>query len=215
MTQGTGRCRNELMWMRIASGVFGAALCANAQPSQTRKSDVIVGFQWLGDEIEYKSPRPGEDPAKLLPVSPWLQKSGPQIHGDSFPMTWADDDEIYTSAGDPGWAGKYDGLDIEKLSGDPPNYTIARVNPMPDYEGLGGEGKKPTGMISVNGVLYLAFQNLLGPKPPAYGPQDNGKQGQEGKVSQHGSDAMIVSSRDHGRTWAPAIKGHPGSDVPR
>jgi hypothetical protein len=190
----------------FAFALGSACLGQSPRPKAVKKSEVIVGFQWLGDAIEYRSPRPGDDPSQLGPVSSWFSKTEPQMRGDTFPMTWADDDEIYASLGDPNWGGKDDGLDIEKLAGMPPDYTISRVNPMSDYKGSGGEGKKPSGMISVNGVLYLAFQNLLGPKPPAYGPQDNGKQGEEGKVSQHGSDAMIVSSRDHGKTWTPAIK---------
>ena len=51
----------------------------------------------------------------------------------------------------------------------PPHYTITRVNAMPEYRGSGGGGPKPTGMISVHGVLYLAVQNLFGKKPPAFG----------------------------------------------
>jgi Domain of unknown function (DUF4185) len=166
-----------------------------------KKSKVLIGFQWLGDEVEYPPPGPGEDKSAIGPVNPYLAKAGYHIHGDTFPMTWADDDEIYASAGDPGWGGKNDGLDVEKISGTPPQYKITRVNAMADYKGSGGSGPKPSGMISVNGVLYLAFQNVLGTKPPAHGPRGPGQQG-----SQHGSDATIVSSRDHGKTWTPDIK---------
>ena len=35
--------------------------------------------------------------------------------GDTYPMTWGADGEIYTSAGDPCWGKVYDGLDVEKL----------------------------------------------------------------------------------------------------
>jgi hypothetical protein len=168
------------------------------------KSQVIIGFQWLGDEIAYPPPDPGEDTSAIGPVAPYFDKVGYQIHGDTFPMTWADDDEIYTSAGDPGWGGKNEGLDVERFSGMPPHYTITRVNPMSDYKGSGGGGPKPSGMICVNGVLYLALQNFLGTKPPAHGPQNRGS-GVEREISQHGSDATIVSSRDHGKTWTPDI----------
>ena len=44
------------------------------------KSNFITGFEWCGDRLPY----PDAD-----------------IKGDTFPMTWADDGEIYTSAGDP------------------------------------------------------------------------------------------------------------------
>jgi hypothetical protein len=52
-------------------------------------------------------------------------------------MTWGDDDDIYASAGDPNWGGKNDGLDIETFSGEPPHYTITRINPMADFKGFG------------------------------------------------------------------------------
>ena len=169
------------------------------------KSQVIVGFQWLGDEIAYPPPGSGQDKSAIGPIDPYFSEVGYQIHGDTFPMTWAADDEIYASSGDPGWGGKNDGLDIEKFSGRPPHYTITRVNPMLDYKGSGGGGPKPSGMISVDGVLYLAFQNVLGMKPPAHGPQNRGS-GIEREISQHGSDATIVSSRDHGKTWTTNIE---------
>jgi len=200
-----GRAGSTVCLFLFALALGSVCLGQSSLSKQVKKSDVIVGFQWLGDAIEYQSPRPGEDPSTSGPVSSWFSKTAPQMRGDTFPLTWAEDDQIYASLGDPNWGGKNDGLDIEKLAGTPPDYTISRVNPMSDYKGSGGDGKKPSGMISVNGVLYLAFQNLLGPKPPVYGPQDNGKQGQESKVSQHGSDAMIVASPDHGKTWTPAI----------
>jgi hypothetical protein len=186
----------DFIWAQTSTGDAGNAAPHAVGPNArlVKKSKVIIGFRWVGDQVEYPPARPGEDASFIGPVIPYFGTAGLQIHGDTFPMTWADDDEIYTSAGDPSWGGKGDGLDIEKFSGEPPHYTISRVNPMSDYKGYGGKGAKPSGMISVNGVLYLAFQNLLGAKPPAYGEK-----------SQHGSDATVVSSRDHGKTWTPAF----------
>src|ERR1035437_4270517 len=195
------------MVMQAAS--FGQQISSrdtSARPNhpQMKKSGVIVSFEWIGNQAEYPPPGPGDNATGIGPLVTYFAKAGAQIHGDTFPMTWADNGEIYASAGDPNWGGKEDGLDVEKFSGLPPHYTIERVNAMSDYKGFGGKGTKPAGMISVNGVFYLAFQNLLGMKPAAYGPQD-GDSGVEGKISQHGSDATIVSSRDHGKTWTPAI----------
>ncbi len=138
------------------------------------KSKLITGLEWLGERIPYPEPT---------------------IKGDTFPMTWGADGEIYTSAGDPIWCGEDDGLDAEKFLGTPPDYKIVRTSNMRDYQGWGGWGAKPSGMISVSGVLYLAVQNMLGYKPPARGGE-----------SQHGSDAVIVLSIDKGITWRPTIK---------
>jgi hypothetical protein len=164
---------------------------------QFKASPVFDGFQWLAEQVPYPPPASTDDLKQAGPTNPYFDKLGPGVTGDTFPMTWADDDEIYASAGDPGWGTppKNNGLDVEKFSGMPPQYKISRVNFMEGYVGEGGGGEKPSGMISVNGVLYLAFQNLLGKKPPEHGHD-----------SQNGTDAAIVASRDHGKTWAPAIK---------
>lgn len=126
------------------------------------RSTCIAGLDWLGERIPYP------DAA---------------VKGDTYPMTWADDDEIYTSAGDPNWGETPDGLDVERFSGGPTDYRIAKVNHMNDYRGWGGNGPKPSGMICVDGVLYLAFQNLRGNQRAPYST-----------TSQHGSDAHIVTA---------------------
>lgn len=139
------------------------------------KSSLIKGFKWCGERIPYPEP---------------------EIKGDSFPMTWAEDGGIYTSAGDPGWGESHSGLDIEKFSGEPTNYKISKVNHMNDYLGWGGDGPKPTGMICVDGILYLAIQNLLGVRKPPFS-----------LTSQHGSDAHIIYSPNKGSYyWVPGIK---------
>jgi len=155
----------------------------------------VSAFAWLGERISYPWPETGEDPLKVGPKLWKLAQAGAAVMGDTFPITWADDGEMYTSSGDPYWGGKEGGLDVETFVGDAPRYDIRRVSAMPGYDGNAGEGPKPSGMICAGGVLYLAFQNLLGKKPPAHG-----------EASQHGSDAVVVSSKDHGATWTPPIR---------
>jgi hypothetical protein len=147
----------------------------DTQPPVPR-STVIKGIEWLSERLPYP------DMA---------------VTGDSYPLTWADDDALYTSSGDPMWHGcmKDEGLDLEKIEGCPPHHRISRVNDMYGYRGFGGSGPKPSGMICVGGVLYFAVQNLLGMKPPAHGEK-----------CQHGSDAHIIVSRDHGKTWTPNLR---------
>jgi hypothetical protein len=136
-------------------------------------SDLIAGLEWLGEALPYPEP---------------------DIKGDTFPITWADDDVLYTSAGDPLWGESTSGLDVQKFSGGPTDYKISKVSHMNDYLGSGGDGPKPSGMICVDGVLYLAFQDMLKAKKPAYG-----------LISQHGSDASIVYSPNKGLFWIPAL----------
>jgi hypothetical protein len=139
------------------------------------RSEVIAGIEWLGEEIPY--PEPG-------------------VKGDSFALTWADDDNLYTSAGDPCWGITGDGLDFERIAGDAPHYEISKVNDMSDYRGAGGAGPKPTGLISIRGTLYLAVQNITG----------SGQWEDSIAVYGHGYDAHIVASTDYGQTWTPDIR---------
>jgi len=138
------------------------------------KSTFIKNFQWAGERIPY----PAAD-----------------IKGDTYPMTWGPDDEILVSSGDPLWGETKDGLDIERFTGGPTDYTITKVNQMNDYRGWGGDGPKPTGMICVDGVYYLAFQNMLGAKKPPHN-----------LLSQHGSDAHIVYTKNPGQFWIPTLQ---------
>ena len=164
-------------------------------PLEIARSTSISGLAWTGDR--QACPMPG-------------------IHNDTHPMTWAADDETYLSAGDPNYIyenGRYrhipwkeahqrpdvyphmGGLDIEKLTGYGYDFGIEQVNTMPGLMGPGGTGPKPSGMISVNGSLYLAAQNLLGRKPAPHKEK-----------SQHGSDATILRSDDFGKSWYPDIQ---------
>ena len=164
-------------------------------PTQLPRSKTLVSLEWLGDRI---------------PVSQ------PDRKGDTHPMTWAADDEIYIGTGDAFWIWKdgvaytkgtstdpevlaveyenVSGLTVEKLTGDPEHFGLERINNMPGFTGWGGSGPKPCGMISVDGKLYYAVQNLLGWKPPRCGVN-----------SQHGSDATILMSDDFGKTWTPDL----------
>jgi len=153
-----------------------------------QQEPVVKGLTWLDRAIPYPDPTPTEDKAALGDTYKiWFAGAGPAKRGDTFPITWAEDGHLYTSSGDPHWGRKATGLDVERFSGMAPGYYISKVNEMEDFVGNGGEGPKPTGMICVDGVLYLAVQNLLGKKPPVYGSK-----------SQHGSDAAIFASHDHG-----------------
>ena len=137
------------------------------------KSEIFAGFEWTGPRIPYRET---------------------DIKGDTYPVTWADNDELYTSSGDPLWGESNDGLDVERISGTPLDCTIAKVNHMNDYTGWGGNGPKPTGMICVDGILYLAFQNML-----------RAKKAPHGLASQHGADAHIIHSFNKGDFWVPAL----------
>ena len=103
---------------------------------------------------------------------------------DNWPVTWADDGEIYTAYGD-GWG--FDprvpnklSLGFAKISGTPPNHGGTNIRSSTgEQTGGGGSGKKASGMLMVNGVLYMWVRNA----------NNNSEQSQ------------LAWSNDHARTW--------------
>ena len=137
------------------------------------KSEVIKGFEWIGERIPY-----GEKDVK----------------GDTYPMTWADDGEIYAGVGDPLWGETVNGCASEKFTGGPEDYKITKHSHMNDYLGWGGDGPKPAGMICVDGVLYYAVQNMLNMQRSPFSMK-----------SQHGSDAHIITCIPRFGLWTPSF----------
>lgn len=99
---------------------------------------------------------------------------------DNWPMTWADDDALYTAYGD-GYG--FEPLLQEKLSlgfaritGGPTNFQAANLrSPTGEARGDGPAGKKASGLLCVDGVLYLWARNA--------------------------GNAQLAWSADHGATW--------------
>ncbi len=84
---------------------------------------------------------------------------------DNWPMTWADDDALYTAYGDGrGFEPFVDAklsLGLSKVQGSPT--TIRGVNlrsPSIESIGDGQAGYKASGMLMVDGVLYLLVRNV-------------------------------------------------------
>jgi len=120
--------------------------------------------------------------------------------GDMWPITWADDDNLYGAAGDnsgspmnfwrikegpkasflgTGW-----GVSLELIDNKPidPKIYCQKPNIDPRF------GVKPASLLSMNGVLYFAVELHN------YGdnPQFN---------RQHNINAWIITSNDYGKTW--------------
>lgn len=130
--------------------------------------------------------------------------------GDLWPAAWADDDGLYTAAGDGtgfarhGWSdilvNRVDGCPQAGLTGERLSDGDA-VAPVWDPAAF---NRKPTGMVAVDGdgdgrdELYLAVQDLR--RPDAGGGFDEAPM------------ATIVRSDDRGRTWtwpaAPMFHDH-------
>jgi CubicO group peptidase (beta-lactamase class C family) len=99
---------------------------------------------------------------------------------DNWPLTWADDDHLYTAYGD-GWG--FDprvpeklSLGIARIEHGPADFTGINVrSPSIEQKGDGKAGKKASGLLMVDGVLYLWVRNA--------------------------GNAQLAWSNDHGKAW--------------
>ena len=114
---------------------------------------------------------------RFAPISSVVRKA---VGSDNWPITWADDDNLYTSYGD-GWG--FEPRPAKKLS-----QGFAKVvGPPTDFRGInirsesgettgdGPEGPKASGMLMLNGVLYMWVRNT--------------------------ANSTLAWSTDHGKTW--------------
>ena len=100
---------------------------------------------------------------------------------DNWPLTWADDGDLYTAYGDGrGFAPKAErklSLGFAKVSGMPPNFKGSNIrSPTGERTGDGARGPKASGILMVKGVLYLLVRNT--------------------------GNSQVAWSRDHARTWS-------------
>ena len=100
--------------------------------------------------------------------------------GDNWPLTWGDDDMLYTAYGDgrgfePFVPAKLS-MGFSRISGGPDDFHGVNFSARDgEFPGDGRKGRKASGLLMVDGVLYLLARN-----------RDN---------------AQLAWSRDRGATW--------------
>ncbi|MCB9148526.1 MAG: hypothetical protein H6641_07175 [Caldilineaceae bacterium] len=103
---------------------------------------------------------------------------------DNWTLTWADDDRLYTGYGDGrGWEPKIEqkvSMGYVAIAGAPGNMRGVNVR-SPDEQpyGAGAEGRKASGMLMVDGVLYMWARN----------------------VAARGQGCQLAWSTDHAQNW--------------
>ncbi len=127
--------------------------------------------------------------AGSLPPSPVIEKilwAPPETivrrakGSDNWPMTWADDDWLYTAYGDgngfePRLKEKLS-LGLARVGGNPPQVVAENLRaPALERKGDGARGRKASGLVMVDGVLYLWARNA--------------------------GNSQLAWSADHGATW--------------
>jgi CubicO group peptidase (beta-lactamase class C family) len=99
---------------------------------------------------------------------------------DNWPITWADDDSQYTAYGD-GWGfepktEKKLSLGIAKITGSPPDVKGINIRTESGERiGQGAKGAKASGILCVDGVLYMLVRNT--------------------------GNSQLAWSGDHGKNW--------------
>ena len=141
---------------RAGPGGHGSTVKPSGPPYPP--SPVIAGITWA-------------PPATIIRQAPG---------GDNWPMTWGDDDALYTAYGDGNgfkpFVPQKLSIGFSKVTGSPPNVTGVNFDAAGgQFRGDGRSGRKASGLLMVDGVLYLLARNL-----------DN---------------AQLAWSRDHGATW--------------
>lgn len=118
----------------------------------------------------------------------------PMFCGDLWPVTWADDGNMYAANGD-GFAWQWWPTDIavSRIEGKPP-LMAGHTSPAATGNMIAGKwpprwklSRKPTGMTCVDGKLYMFFQNLAAwTTPNEFGEAPH---------------ASLSVSEDYGVTW--------------
>ena len=131
----------------------------------------------------------GEPPYPRSPVITGIKWAAPESivrraeGSDNWPLTWAHDGHQYTAYGD-GWGfepkvEKKLSLGLSRIEGPPDNFRGVNVRaPSIEKIGQGGAGLKASGMLMVDGVLYMWMRNA--------------------------ANSVLAWSGDHGKTWKEA-----------
>jgi hypothetical protein len=103
--------------------------------------------------------------------------------GDNWPVTWADDDALYTTWGDgtgfPPRVERKLSCGFARVTGPPADFNGVNIRSDAEQLGEGRKGKKGWGILSIAGRLYLWF----------------------GHANQQGAAAQLAWSPDHAKTW--------------
>lgn len=101
------------------------------------------------------------------------------LGSDNWPITWGDDDFLYTAWGDgngfePQLKEKLS-MGLSRISGSAEAFQGFNLRSNIEQKDDGRKGKKASGMLMVDGVLYLMMRNA--------------------------NNSQIAKSEDHGKTW--------------
>ena len=133
---------STFFWRAASAAVVLGALACGAQAADPpyAASEVIVGISF------------GE-----------YTKHTPDRAGDNWPITWGDADHLYTAWGDgQGPDHPHDvrvSMGFARVDGSPPDVRVIKIDSPDAQSGDGRRGRKASGMLMVEGVLYMWVRN--------------------------------------------------------
>jgi hypothetical protein len=155
----------------------------NGQPNDRHVEATLNALLLAPPKLAINPPYP---PSPVIAGIEWAPKESIVLDardGDNWPMTWADDDAIYTTWGDgTGFAPKVEkklSMGFARVTGTPDAFTGVNVRSQAEQLGQGRAGKKGWGMLCVDGVLNLWM----------------------GHADNKGGMTQLAWSRDHAKTW--------------
>jgi CubicO group peptidase (beta-lactamase class C family) len=172
-------------WKRKAGADHYAVLRPFLGPiaSSVRAGSGSVRSSPPASAVSAAAPRPPYPPSPVIKKVVWAPAS--RIirlakGSDNWPVTWADDDRLYTAYGDgrgfKPLTEKKLSLGLATVAGRPPHIKGANLrSTSAEQFGGGASGKKASGMLMIDGVLYMAVRNA--------------------------GNSQIACSRDRGRSW--------------
>ena len=131
--------------------------------------------------LQSLSPVPPSDVIEEIVWAPSYQIKRAAEGSDNWPLTWGDDDLFYTSYGDgrgfTPFVPKKLSLGLATISGSPGNFKGMNIHPSgAEAMGDGKSGRKASGIVMIDGVLYLLVRNV--------------------------KNSLLGWSSDQGKTWA-------------
>jgi CubicO group peptidase (beta-lactamase class C family) len=131
-------------------------------------------------EAVVRNPYPASQVIRKITFAPKASVVRKAVGGDNWPLTWGDDDFLYTAYGD-GWGfdvntGRKLSLGFASISGGPSDLQGRNIRSASgERQGAGALGPKASGMLMVDGVLYMWVRNV--------------------------GNSQLAWSEDRGKTW--------------
>jgi len=144
----------------------------------------------LMEAVTVKAPYPSSPVIRGAAFGAEIRRAA--IDSDNWPLTWGDDDAQYTSYGDGfGFEPRVEkklGMGFARITGGPADYRGVNLRSDGERTGDGAKSPKASGILMVDGVLYLWVRNV--------------------------GNAQLLWSRDRGRTWESGFKFATGFGSP-